>query len=954
MKRRRTDLKSLCTYGILFTMLISSAGICHAAPNDESKASNEATKENRIEIRTAEEFMTFAKQCYSDLWSMNVNVILMSDIDLSQIEFEGIPYFSGTFDGKGHTISGMRISAKGSDLGFFRYIGETAQVKNLSVSGSIAPGGSQENIGGIAGVNYGTIENCSFEGSLSAQKTVGAIAGYNAESGTITGCESNAIVLATDYTGGIAGKNDGVISACTSKSSVNIEELEPTLDLGGIDVGTMNLSQNMINRNNMGGIAGYSAGLITYCKNEGTVGYQHTGYNVGGIVGGQNGIILMCVNRGAIYGRKDVGGIVGQALPYIETEYLDDKIEQTKTDINRLNRTVNNISSTLKDTSQEVSDYSDKLSDQYQDSLDNISDNLDDLSDSISDEHPEAKGYVNNINDAMDRIQAIQSSGSALTQEQIDSIQNNLKVINDNLGNLQNVYSGSGESAENLVNQISDELKQNGDNQQEAKDLANSVDANVQVIADNLSSMSDQISNMADSMSEDLSVLMGDEEVIVDISSIESAEDMSGVISECVNRGEVHGDLNVGGIAGTMNVEYEGDPELDVDMTKDTSVSLRSTVNNVVLHCINYGRIYAKKNCAGGIAGLQELGLIYDCEGYGEVSSDSGSYLGGIAGNSKSTIQESYSLCTVFGTDYVGGICGNGYTLQDNISVATIEAEGEKSGSISGNAEKEGTIKGNYYAESDVHGIDGISYAGAAEEKSYDEIMAMEDIPAGFQTVKVTFEIEEEVLSEKWIPYGSEMDETVFPDIAEKEGYYIQWPNLDELNPIRENQTITAEYIPWTQSVAGTQKAENGKHIFLVVGDFYDDTTIQLEEINGPQMTDENASLTYAYAWKLESERKKEISSVEGHFLVPETEGEVQLWICKDGTWTETEFTEDGSYLVAELPYGADFAVTVTETDYFIYYIIAGIAGVAIFLIFVIVIRRVKKKKSNKKGSDRS
>ena len=65
----------------------------------------------------------------------------------------------------------------------------------------------------------------------------------------------------------------------------------------------------------IGGICGYSQGVIVSCTNESLVGYEHVGYNVGGIVGRQNGYVQMCVNNGEVFGRKDVGGIAGQAEP---------------------------------------------------------------------------------------------------------------------------------------------------------------------------------------------------------------------------------------------------------------------------------------------------------------------------------------------------------------------------------------------------------------------------------------------------------------------------------------------------------------------------------------------------------------------------------------------------------------------------------------------------------------
>ena len=65
----------------------------------------------------------------------------------------------------------------------------------------------------------------------------------------------------------------------------------------------------------IGGIAGFSNGVIQSCKNVGNVGYEHMGYNVGGIVGRQSGYLDGCKNTGIVNGRKDVGGIAGQLEP---------------------------------------------------------------------------------------------------------------------------------------------------------------------------------------------------------------------------------------------------------------------------------------------------------------------------------------------------------------------------------------------------------------------------------------------------------------------------------------------------------------------------------------------------------------------------------------------------------------------------------------------------------------
>lgn len=1042
MKRKELLKRCLLALCLSVSLVSSSVAVCYGAPergtsSEGASASESDTKEeereseNRdteaeskeesdadiLEIGSLEAFLEFAENCKYDSYSLGRTVSLTTDLDLSGADFDGIAYFNGIFAGNGHEIVNAEITAKGSDYGFFRYIGESGEVKDLNVSGNIKPSGSQENIGGLVGVNYGTVTNCSFEGTVNGLNSVGAIAGINKSTGKIITAASDATVLATNYTGGIAGTNEGLITGCLNKSSINTEELEPTLDLGGVDLSSLNLTQNVINRNDMGGIAGYSTGMIVDCKNEGLIGYKHTGYNAGGIVGRQSGIVLTSTNEGKVYGRKDVGGIVGQAEPYIESEYLEDKVAETKEDIDRLSNTLNNISSTISATSTKAKTYVDSLSNQYTTSMSTISGNINALSDSIGREYPEAQGYVDNINKALANIQSIQESGQELSEEQLNAINSNLGIISDNLSALQSILPESAGSAQELLNQITSQIK-NGNTQssiqelaasisremeyiqnylgavgdqagdinenaetihdnladlqgsfsgteqaagnlagsisnqmndtsarQDMQNLADTLDSGMQSITNGMNSVADQMNEIADSVSEDIGVLMGEEEIVEDISSLATSENTDGVISGCANRGEINGDLNVGGIVGTMNVEYEGDPEFDLDLTESVNITLRSTVNAVVLNSVNYGSVTAKKNCAGGITGLQELGFIYGCEGYGHVRSDSGNYLGGIVGDSAGTIEKSYSLCNVSGTDYVGGICGNGYSVKDSISVSDIDGSGEWIGSIAGNLETEGTVQGNLFVSDKIHGIDDISYAGVADRVSYEELMEREDIPEGFKRVTIVFETEDGILEETEIAYGGSVSSADYPKVPEKEGCYVEWPKEETLKDVKKNLTITAEYIPWVESVASSGETEAGKPVLLVAGEFYKDTKLTLEASGGPEELDNEAVLAYAYSWKLSGEREKEFETLEAHFAVPEGAERVSVWVQKDGSWAEAEAKEDGSYVVADLPYGAAFAVVTQPTADHSYLIVIGVAAL---LVVVLIVWRYRKNKAGK------
>ena len=238
---------------VMLSLLIIFAAFGNIIPY---MAQAEEADSDVIVISSAKELIEFANKCKYDSYSKDKIVKLTADIDVSGSDFKGISYFAGTFDGGSHIISGFNVDYKGSDFGFFRYIAESGFITNLNISGSINVTGSQENIGGIAGVNKGVINESSFSGKVNASTATGAIAGYNHENAKIVSCTSDADILATNQTGGIAGVNDGLISSCTSKSRVNTQELDTTLDIGGVDVGTLNLTQNVIDRNDMGGIAG--------------------------------------------------------------------------------------------------------------------------------------------------------------------------------------------------------------------------------------------------------------------------------------------------------------------------------------------------------------------------------------------------------------------------------------------------------------------------------------------------------------------------------------------------------------------------------------------------------------------------------------------------------------------------------------------------------------------------
>lgn len=835
---------------------------------------------NVIEISRVNELIEFANKCKYDSYSKDKIVKLTADIDVSGSDFKGISYFAGTFDGGSHIISGFNVDYKGSDFGFFRYIAESGFITNLNISGSINVTGSQKNIGGIAGVNKGVINESSFSGKVNASTATGAIAGYNHENAKIVSCTSDADILATNQTGGIAGVNDGLISSCTSKSRVNTQELDTTLDIGGVDVGTLNLTQNVIDRNDMGGIAGESTGIISDCVNYGKIGFAHTGYNVGGIAGKQSGKVITCSNEGEIYGRKDVGGIVGQAEPDIESEYLNDRVDDVQSSIDIINSTLNNMSSSMNNASSDVKSYTENIIDQYKELLDKLQDKLN----------------GNNDND---------------------------------------------EKIEDFVDDISKDIE-NSTVADDIHGVADTVDSEIRTIADSIERISAQIKNIGNTVTETMDVVTSDDDYIEDISSADSAQNSDGVIAKSVNRGAVHGDINAGGIAGTMNVEYDVDPEYDLDITETTNVRLRSTVSDVVIYCINYGEVNSKKDCAGGIVGLQELGLVYGSEGYGTVKSETGNYAGGIAGNSASAITDSYSLCNVESEDYTGGICGKGYTMQNCISIPAILGDGEAKGSLAGIIESDGEVSTNIFVNDIYGGIDDINYSGKADSASYEAVMAMENIPDGFHRVTLVFKADGNVIDTKNIAYNANLGVSELPSIPDKDGYYAQWPENIVSKPILQNTVVEAEYHVWIESVAGDIASQNDKPLFIAEGKFYDDNKITLSKCDTDNLS---GDIEYSYAWKMRGTDVKDKGTKTCHFYIKNTSGSSEVWYRDnaDSGWVKADAKEHGSYMTAEIPYEADFAVIHKESSNMIYYICGG-AAACIIVLAVIIIKKHKKR----------
>ena len=170
----------------------------------------------------------------------DINITLDTDIDLTGKDWTpiGTDYdnsYKGTFDGGGHTITGLTFTTNDKYAGLFGWLNKAGTVKNVVMEGvqitsNQIYGGY---IGGVAGYSWGTIENCSVSGSVSGTVYVGGVVGAQID-GSITGCSSSATVKGMVDVGGVAGQTNSsaTLTACYATGNVIIE-IDPVKNISG-------------------------------------------------------------------------------------------------------------------------------------------------------------------------------------------------------------------------------------------------------------------------------------------------------------------------------------------------------------------------------------------------------------------------------------------------------------------------------------------------------------------------------------------------------------------------------------------------------------------------------------------------------------------------------------------------------------------------------------------------
>ena len=658
--------------------------------------------------------------------------------------------------------------------------GQGHTIHNVSITDSLSPAG----LFGVVQAG-GSVRSLHVVGTVTPSgdgRSVGGIAGEN--NGAIEKCSFTGTVSGQVYVGGIAGHTgaSGSILACETRGAV-------------------------IGDSMTGGITGYNEGLLADCTNSACVNVESTdprldledldltltpdlsklgqanagasAADTGGIAGYSAGTLSDCVNHGAVGYQHigyNTGGVVGRSCGQLLRCRNDGAIAGRK-DVGGVAGQIEpyiqmdaspTYLSELNRQLYELKSLTDQAANDAQDGAGGVSDRLNDMNDYLKDA----------LSDPQDPLAAITGFGSRL------------------------------------------------------KDLNNSASGSVDTVADDLRDINSKFNEVSNTVLAAISAASDPASVISDGSQGNIDKITLGKTSACTNSGAVSGDVNTGGIAGSIAIEYELDPEDDVSANLDGEYRRQYEYRAVVQQCANTGAVSAKRSNTGGIAGRMDLGLIISCESYGSVESDSGSYVGGIAGLTAATVRSSYAKCTLSGKKYVGGIVGSGVAEKSDGSASTVtgcwslvditgcqQYEGAVSGADTG------TFTDNYFVSDTLAGINRQSFAGRAEPVSFDTLAAAEGMPGGMTTFTLSFVSDGKVLTSRTFSYGASFDSSVYPPLPEKDGIYAHWDRTD-LHGLHLDTVVTAVYDALLPTLSSEQTREDGRPVILAGGDFNDGDTM--------------------------------------------------------------------------------------------------------------------------------
>ena len=475
------------------------------------------------------------------------------------------------------------------------------------------------------------------------------------------------------------------------------------------------------------------------------------------------------------------------------------------------------------------------------------------------------------------------TAGTTSIRNLIDSL---VEKPDIELPNISSEYRQSGEDLFDVLQDISTGIN---DLHMEIKDAKEHLVRDIEAVGDQVVS----IFSLLIEAREDI----GESEYIEDISdeSIENAK--QGVVYKNQNYGSVKGSVNIGGIVGTMAMEFDIDPENDIFETGTPSLNFKYLTTAIVKECINNGKVTGKKDHTGGIAGRMDIGIVTACENYGDIESKEGDYVGGIAGACHTSIDKSFALSTLSGKDYIGGLAGYANNISNSYAMVDIRDGVENIGSIAGQAE--GDLSNNHYVHETIAAIDGISYSHKASPLSYEALLAVEGLPEAFTQFAITFIADGNVLEIIPFEYGDSFDLSLLPEIPAKAEHDHEWDDFKKTNMVF-NMAVEAIYTPIKTVLSSSLSREDDtKPLVLVEGKFRQDVRLEVSPVAISKEASHIPNNETLETWEIALDGLEDSNiSPTIRLLMPEEKTKVKVWQSTDDGWEKLDASISGSYIV--------------------------------------------------------
>ncbi len=531
----------------------------------------------------------------------------------------------------------------------------------------------------------------------------------------------------------------------------------------------------------------------------------------------------------------------------------------------------------------------------------------------------------------------------------VDTFETALRSAADSADALSGVFHTLAEKDPIAFQPLGDDYRRSGDN----------LYAAISGISDEVAFLGDDVSAAAGDLTNDLRAINTQFHVvmqlflgILDDSGYVSPEDLREDTSEenigattmgkalrCENSGEVNGDVNVGGVVGSMAIEYDLDPEDDISKDGQNTLNFTFETKAIVQSCHNRGTVTAKKDNVGGIAGRMDLGLILDSGGYGKVESTDGDYVGGVAGYSVSTIRSSYAKCKLSGGRYVGGIAGHGTKLLHCCTLVQLLGGSEAVGAVAGEVEPDSDVRGNVFVHESLAGIDGVSYGGIAAPVDYQTLLDTPGLPEEFKTFTLTYRADGKVIAEIPFTYGADLSDMTLPEVPAKDGVFGVWPEHDYRHLTFDEQ-FDAVYAPHIRTIASGVMRDTTHALLLAEGTFNERSALSAA----------SAAPTMPVHWYQRAAEQWDVTlrgadGADSHtirFTPPETRRTVLLYAKNGDGWKNISYTKDGSALVFSME-GETMTLCVVESMRHLLVIVCAAAAVVLLLLLFWLLRRKRR-----------